>query len=291
MKTIAYYISDYGFGHAARSIAIIRELLEKEPSYRVIICHSFAMDFLRNSLPYDQVSFRKIATDVGYFLKEGSLEPDKEKLAKEFDRFVEDWEKKILSEVPFFQLAKVDLIITDISPLPLESADRVGIPTIGISNFTWYTAYESLLDQKRLEIWKSSYAKMSYFFLLAGNRESDWPCEKRLFPFFACKVQEDMVERIIDQVNPTRKKTIIFFGLGMKIEGIEVESLPLWESDNCVFIVSSNVKVDRDNVFSIPIEETESQAYIAASDLVITKAGWGTISEAVVYNVPLLIFD
>lgn len=291
MKTIAYYISDYGFGHAARSIAIIRELLEKEPSYRVIICHSFAMDFLRNSLPYDQVSFRKIATDVGYFLKEGSLEPDKEKLAKEFDRFVEDWEKKILSEVPFFQLAKVDLIITDISPLPLESADRVGIPTIGISNFTWYTAYESLLDQKRLEIWKSSYAKMSYFFLLAGNRESDWPCEKRLFPFFACKVQEDMVERIIDQINPTRKKTIIFFGLGMKIEGIEVESLPLWESDNCVFIVSSNVKVDRDNVFSIPIEETESQAYIAASDLVITKAGWGTISEAVVYNVPLLIFD
>jgi len=77
----------------------------------------------------------------------------------------------------------------------------------------------------------------------------------------------------------------------MKIEGIEVESLPLGESDNCVFIVSSNVKVERDNVFSVLIEETESQAYIAASDLVITKAGWGTISEAVVYNVPLLIFD
>lgn len=291
MKTIAYYISDYGFGHAARSIAIIRELLEKEPSYRVIICHSFAMDFLRNSLPYDQVSFRKIATDVGYFLKEGSLEPDKEKLAKEFDRFVEKWESKIQLEVQIFQQMKVDLIISDISPLPLEAADRVGIPMIGISNFTWYTAYESLLDQKRLEIWKSSYAKMSCFFLLAGNQESNWPCEKRLFPFFARKVQEDMVERIIDQINPTRKKTIIFFGLGMKIEGIEVESLPLWESENCVFIVSSNVKVDRDNVFSIPIEETESQVYIAASDLVITKAGWGTISEAVVYNVPLLILN
>lgn len=26
---IAYYISDYGYGHATRSIAIIRELLKK----------------------------------------------------------------------------------------------------------------------------------------------------------------------------------------------------------------------------------------------------------------------
>lgn len=64
---------------------------------------------------------------------------------------------------------------------------------------------------QRLEIWISSYEKMSYLFLLAGNQESNWPCEKRLFPFFARKVQEDMVERIIDQINPTRKKTIIFF--------------------------------------------------------------------------------
>jgi hypothetical protein len=58
-----------------------------------------------------------------------------------------------------------------------------------------------------------------------------------------------------------------------------------------LFIVSSNVKVNRDNVFSIPEDETESQAYIAASDLVITKAGWGTVSEAVVYNVLLLILN
>ncbi|SLL17967.1 Uncharacterised protein [Mycobacteroides abscessus subsp. abscessus] len=291
MKTIAYYISDYGFGHAARSIAIIRELLERDPSYRIIICHSFAMEFLRNSLPNDQVSFRTIATDVGYYLKEGSIEPDKERLVIEFDRFVKDWERKIQTEVHFFQEEEVDFVISDISPLPFEAAVREKIPMIGISNFTWYTAYENLMDQKRLEIWKNSYAKMSYFFLLAGNQENNWPCEKRLFPFFARKIQEERVECVLDRVNPTRKKTVIFFGLGMKIDGIEVESLPLWESDNCVFIVSSNVKVDRDNVFSIPKEETESQAYIAASDLVISKAGWGTVSEAVVYNVPLLILN
>ncbi|PPA70534.1 hypothetical protein C4B60_13100 [Jeotgalibacillus proteolyticus] len=45
------------------------------------------------------------------------------------------------------------------------------------------------------------------------------------------------------------------------------------------------------NVVKIPSNYTESQNYIAASDLVITKAGWGTVSEAVIFQKPLLLVD
>ena len=99
------------------------------------------------------------------------------------------------------------------------------------------------------------------------------------------------MEEIFDRVNPYRDKFVIFFGLGMKINDINVEELPLWNSKNCVFIVSSNVRIERENVFSIPLGETESQNYIAASDFVISKPGWGTVSEAIVYNVPLLVLN
>ncbi|MFS0774819.1 hypothetical protein ABC255_02100 [Neobacillus sp. 3P2-tot-E-2] len=44
MKTIAYYISDFGFGHASRSIAVIRKLLN-HPEAEIMICHSFALSF------------------------------------------------------------------------------------------------------------------------------------------------------------------------------------------------------------------------------------------------------
>ncbi|MFT8323534.1 MAG: hypothetical protein ABF649_21995 [Bacillus sp. (in: firmicutes)] len=37
IKTIAYYISDYGYGHASRSIAIIRELLKVDNDYGHVI--------------------------------------------------------------------------------------------------------------------------------------------------------------------------------------------------------------------------------------------------------------
>ncbi|MCM2535848.1 hypothetical protein NDK43_30645 [Neobacillus pocheonensis] len=77
----------------------------------------------------------------------------------------------------------------------------------------------------------------------------------------------------------------------MKIDVSLLEQLPIWDSPNCVFVVSSNVQVNRSNVFQIPIEYLESQNYIAASDLVISKAGWGMIGEAVSANIPLLILN
>lgn len=290
-KTIAYYISDYGYGHAARSVAIIRELLEKGPSLYIIICHSFAIPFLKNSLPFKQVSIREVSTDIGYFLKKQSLEPDKAKLKESFDIFFKDWKSKMEKEEDFLISNKVDIVISDISPLPFEAATKAGIPSVGISNFTWYSAYELLLDKERLERLKQAYERMTSFFLLAGNNERNWLGDKRDFSFFSRKIEDEKVEEILDKVNPSRKKTVIFFGLGMKINHINVSSLPIWDSKDCVFIVSSNVRMEGDNVFSIPADETESQHYIAASDLVITKAGWGTVSEAVIYDVPLLLLN
>ena len=191
MKTIAFYISEYGFGHASRSVAIIRELLYRDASIKIIICHSFALNFLRESLPYEQVTIRAITTDIGYFLKENSIDPDKKKLQNNFDAFIKDWTKRIEREMNFLKENNVELVISDISPLPFEAASKLGIPSVGISNFTWYSAYEYLLDYKRLEPWKLAYEKMDYFYLLAANNERDLPCKKQFFSLFARKVQDN----------------------------------------------------------------------------------------------------
>jgi len=77
----------------------------------------------------------------------------------------------------------------------------------------------------------------------------------------------------------------------MKINVGSLETLPIWDSPNTSFIVSSNVRVKRKNVYQIPSDYIETQNYIAASDLVISKAGWGMIGEALSSNTPLLILN
>ncbi|MEH7440194.1 glycosyltransferase [Neobacillus drentensis] len=289
MKTIAYYISDYGYGHASRSIAIIRELL-KIPEVRIIVCHSFALPFIKESLNSDRVKYRSIKTDVGYFLAKDSIYPDKELLIIEYKNFVVDWDNLQLQERNFLQKNNVDLVISDISPLPFEAAESLDIPSIGVSNFTWYTAYDGLIDEGELKVYKEAYQKMSYYFSLAGSQE-DWNVNTKEFGFFSREVDDNEVSRIRRLVNPYGNKKIIFLGLGMKIDVGTLERLPIWSSPDCVFLISSNVQVDLPNTFQIPAGYLESQNYIAASDLVISKAGWGMVGEAVSSNIPLLILN
>ncbi|SMQ85065.1 conserved hypothetical protein [Bacillus sp. OV166] len=289
MKTIAYYISDYGYGHASRSIAVIRKLL-KDPNVKIIVCHSFALSFIKESLHSNHLSYRTIKTDVGYFLEKDSILPDKGRLFEEYKNFVADWDFKVEQEREFLKLNHIDLVVSDISPLPFEAAQRLGIPSIGVSNFTWYTAYHDLIDDSELKPYKVAYQKMTRFYSLAGSNEN-WNVPTNHYGFFSREVDLQEVQRIRNLINPNAHQHVIFLGLGMKIDVGILEQLPIWESPDCLFLVSSNVKVNRSNVFQIPTDYLESQNYIAASDLVISKAGWGMIGEAMNAIVPLLILN
>lgn len=293
MKTIAYYISDYGFGHAARSVAVIRHLLAMEEDVRIIICHSFALRFLQESFKGEnRVTFRTIATDIGYVLQKDSIEPDIKKLNVEYKKYLQKWNFLIEQERDFLQTNRVDLVISDISAFPFEAAYTLGIPSLGISNFTWHTAYQGLIADSLLEPLKEAYEKMTYFFSLAGSKEPNWGMKGiEQFGFFARNVDSNEVNRIRKLVNPIGDKLVVFFGLGMKIDIEQLERLPIWGSPNCMFIVSSNVQVKRPNVLPIPKDYLESQHYIAAADLVISKPGWGIVSEAVCNRKPLLILE
>ncbi|UYZ21790.1 glycosyltransferase [Mesobacillus jeotgali] len=290
MKVIAYYISDYGYGHASRSIAIIRELLLRDSNIRVIVCHSFAVSFMKASILSRRVSFRELNTDIGYFLKKGSIYPDKRLLFEEYLKFINDWDSRLLEEEKFLKINHVDLVISDISPLPFEPARNLGIPSIGLSNFTWFTAYQGLIEEAILTPLKEVYSKITYFFSLAGSNET-WGSDSKEYGFFSRKVDLSEINSIRNQVDKSHEKKIVFLGLGMKIDQATFDLLPIWDSPDIEFVISSNVPVKRENVQQIPLDYVETQNYIASSDLVITKAGWGMVGEALNNNVPLLILE
>jgi len=291
LKTIAYYISDYGYGHATRSTAIIRELLKQNENVKIIICHSFALGFLQESFRHEHsVTFREAATDVGYVLKENSLEPDAKLLNNNVSSYVSEFSLKLTQETHFMKEENVSLVISDISPLGIASAAALNVPSLGLSNFTWYTAYEGLIEERLLTFLHEQYNQMTYHFSLACSNEPHRGIEEnQSFGFYSRELDDYEVERIRKEIDPTGKSQIIYFGLGMKVDIGTLSELPIWQSPNCKFIVSSNVNVDHPNVYRIPKNAVETQHYVAAADLVLTKAGWATISEAVCAGVPLLI--
>jgi len=289
MKKIIYYISEYGFGHATRSIAIIRELL-RNPEIHIEVVNEFALGFIRRSVLHKNVSYYSFSSDIGYILKDGSIEPNPKRQIHELNCFTNNLDKLVNSEVKRLSKYKVDLIISDISPIAFQVADRLGVPSIGISNFTWFTAFEGLVPSEYLYPLKEAYKKMDYYYALAGSNEVKWGRKENFhFDFYSRKVDQEEVKRI--RSNLAREKKLVFIGFGMKMKIHDLQKLQIWNSPDTNFIVSSNLQIDHPNVFKIPHDYLETQNYIAACNLVITKAGWGTVGEAVFAGIPLLIIE
>ena len=61
------------------------------------------------------------------------------------------------------------------------------------------------------------------------------------------------------------------------------------EVKNMKFLISSNAELPFENVIRIPTNEMETQNYIAACDLVVSKTGYGTVSEAVRARIPMFL--
>ncbi|MHA2231982.1 MAG: glycosyltransferase family protein, partial [Candidatus Hodarchaeales archaeon] len=147
-KSIVYYISDHGFGHATRSLAIIRALCREQPNLKILIRTSRNVKFMKKALINEIVYVYKGENDFG--LIEGrklSISPEKTQIA--FEKWVLTWDKW-LREEQNRHINKVDLVISDICPQPFLLAEKLGIPSIAISNFTWLDQYRELFESDSL---------------------------------------------------------------------------------------------------------------------------------------------
>ena len=102
-----FYLSDHGFGHAARNLPIIEVLLEQ--GYHVIVKMgqaqgAFVKDYLGECERLDVIPG---VMDVGLDLKPNSFEIDGEALEVKAGRFVDSWPERISEEVSYLSVNRL----------------------------------------------------------------------------------------------------------------------------------------------------------------------------------------
>jgi hypothetical protein len=138
MKTILFYVSDHGFGHATRCISLTRQL---QKNYNVIIKNHNAFKFLKNSL--NNCKIFDLRTDVGPTYDWNLNSIDYKKTQLDFKQFIKKESSWIENEILFCKKTKPNLILSDISPMALRLSNKVNIPSISISNFSWSDILET----------------------------------------------------------------------------------------------------------------------------------------------------
>ena len=286
---IAFYASSHGFGHMTRCLAIIEELLETTDHLIYLASGTFQNSFARVYLARfgDRVTYRDIRTEVGLVNKGNSLQVDIPRLEHKLTDFMAGWDTAVAAEVAILRDLPVACVISDISVIGIQVGEQLGVRNIGIANFTWCEQYEFLgLSDTIIDRFREVYAKLDllieYDMMLPAPKLS---VPRKQTDFICRRFDPDRIAAIKAQYGPS---IFITCGKSASLLNIQVDNY-----EGTIFATSGiNITATANaNIVQLPVETFDTHNYLAASDIVIAKAGWGTISEALLSKRNLVLID
>lgn len=145
--TIAYFITSHGYGHATRAAAVMEAILRQNANVHFELFTTCPPQLFEASIG-DDFGYHAVQPDIGLV----QLSPLKEDLQTTCDQLDEMLPySKILIHGLAKQLKclKCCMVICDIAPLGIEVANKAGVPSILIENFTWDWIYRGYLKKER----------------------------------------------------------------------------------------------------------------------------------------------
>ena len=142
--TVVFYISGHGFGHAVRQIAILHAFAQARPDVRLIVRTSVSPRLFERSLRRS-VEVQHTVVDIGA-VQHGSLDLDVVETVRQAGAFHRELEARADVEAALLGSVGARLVVSDIPALPFLAASAVGVPSIGISNFTWDWIYDDYTE-------------------------------------------------------------------------------------------------------------------------------------------------
>ncbi|WP_200831728.1 glycosyltransferase, partial [Trichococcus shcherbakoviae] len=286
-KCLAFYVSSHGFGHMTRCLAIMEELLETTEHLIYLASGTYQNSFARVYLARfgDRVTYRDIRTEVGLVNKDNSLQVDIPRLEQELTDFMASWDTAVAAEVAILRDLPVVYVISDISAIGIQVGEQLGVRNIGIANFTWCEQYEFLgLSETIIARFREVYAKLGllieYDLMLPSPK---LPVPRKQIGFICRRFNPDRIAAIKAQYGSS---IFITCGKSADLNNIQIDNY-----DGTIFTTSGINITSTATVVQLPVETFDTHNYLAASDIVIAKAGWGTISEALLSKRNLVLIE
>lgn len=137
-------ISSHGYGHAARTAAVLCELARMLPDCRLVLSTAVAPSFLKLAMGRTPFEHRMCRWDVG-MLQSHALDLD---LSGTLDA-LEALERRLPAQVDeeaawLSSQCSRPLILADVPPSAARLARRLGCPLIWMASFGWETIYAPL---------------------------------------------------------------------------------------------------------------------------------------------------
>ena len=134
-RPIAYYTTNHGYGHGARTCDILRAFGELYPEITIDLVTGLPDSFLANRLTNVSYRLRDRSFDVGMAQKDSVRVDVAETLAR-LDALETRREHLLAAERDFLRAQHAAMVVADIPGMPLRAASDIGIPAVAVANFS-----------------------------------------------------------------------------------------------------------------------------------------------------------
>ena len=278
--TVVFYISGHGFGHASRSIEIINALIDRKPGLDVIIKSSVAAWLVeRTAKPGVKLFPAEVDTGV---VQLDSLNLDAAESIQRAEAFMATFDQRVATEAAFLRASDAVLTISDLPALGIAAGNAVGIPAVASGNFTWDWIYAHYDDGEHLarqigHIYK--YTTLALRMPMWGGFET-MP-NVRDIPLVARRSKRDPSE-VRDALGIPRgtRVALASFG-GYGLDGLNTDALV----EMAGYHVLLPGMIDESRMYD---NGYRYEDLVHAVDVVVSKPGYGIISECIANGTALL---
>ncbi len=286
MSKIKVYLSDEGYGHLVRQVAIHKALIAKEPGLEFLFQTSHHLERLKHLLPDQSYSdrFNNIVWE-----KNGDGTPNNERISQYFSDYESRKREYLLKES---EDEHYDLSISDFVYEAFDIAAERNIPSFGVAHFTWEWFFGKLypppLSRNLINTFLNSADKATKLFFppfTPGEILTRFKKNSVQIPLIVNLETSPKLEK------PSDKFTILFIDSGAGIMQSTFQSCikSLENSDEFFALGSEKILPESTRYFHAIPREHLLVDYINVADLVIGRAGFNTISECIAYRTPMLL--
>ena len=285
-QTVAWFITPHGFGHAARSTAAMLALEKLVPVHFHIFTRVPEWFFRESHLV--NFTYHDCLTDIG-LVQKTSLDEDLPATIRRLSGFYPIDPGLISQLSKEISVLGCRCIVCDIAPMGLAVAEESGLPSILIENFTWDWIYAGYSTESGFD----KYIKiLSEWFSRATDHIQTQPvCAPGLPKLTTSPVSRPVLtprNKIRQQLDIPQDSSAVLITMG----GIETAfdyllSLEHWDEYYFIIPGGSDRAIFKQNLRLLP---HHSGFYhpdlVAASDAIIGKLGYSTLSEASTAGIP-----
>lgn len=291
LPKIVYYISGHGYGHAVRSIQIINELHELGCD---VIIKTITPTFLFQEGLSRPVEIIPHSFDVGLDQID-NVRFDLEKTKESVKKILASAEELIREEQQFLSSRDISGIVCDIPFIPLAAAGRMGLPSVGISNFSWDWIY-SFYGKRDAEWYPLAETirgyyregglllRLPFYGLMEAFKEiEDIPLVARISGKGKARIRKTL------DLPPNQKIGLIGFSrLDLQEQAIQkIEEF----SPDYLFLIRHPLNWQSPVFKRVEQEGISFVDLVCAADFVITKPGYGIVTDCLSHGTPMIYSD